>query len=70
MTAPAQLKFLKKEEGKDKIVLKVDPSAVQYVAGDPGEYTIPIIGSDLFKIDGTWYVDQEPTDIEAIKGYW
>ncbi len=70
LTAPAQLKFLKKEEGKDKIVLKVDPSAVQYVAGDPGEYTITIIGSDYFKIEGTWYVYQQPTDKEAMKGYW
>lgn len=70
LTAPAQLKFLKKEEGKDKIVLKVDPSAAQYVAGDPGEYTITIIGSDYFKIEGTWYVYQQPTDKEAMKGYW
>ena len=69
LTAPVQLKFLKKEEGKDKIVLKVDPSAAQYVAGDPGEYTITIIGSDYFKIEGTWYVYQQPTDKEAMKGY-
>lgn len=62
ITAPVKLKFLKKEEGKDKIVLKVDPSAAQYVAGDPGECTITIIGSDYFKIDGTWYVYQQPTD--------
>lgn len=66
---PVQLKFLKKEKGKDKIVLKVDPSAVQYVAGDPGEYTITIVGSDYFKIEGTWYVYQQPTDKEAMKGY-
>lgn len=62
LTSPVQLKFLKKEEVKDKIVLKVDPSAAQYVAGDPGEYTITIIGSDYFKIEGTWYVYQQPTD--------
>lgn len=62
LTAPVQLKFLKKEEGKDKIVLKVDPSAAQYVAGDPGECTITIVGSDYFKIEGTWYVYQQPTD--------
>lgn len=62
LTAPVQLKFLKKEEGKDKIVLKVDPSAAQYVAGDPGECTITIIGSDYFKLEGTWYVYQQYTD--------
>ena len=70
LTAPVKLKFLKKEEGKDKIVLKVDPSAAQYVAGDPGECTITIVGSDYFKIEGTWYVYQQPTDKEAMKGYW
>ncbi|WP_143256560.1 hypothetical protein [Alistipes sp. An54] len=69
LTVPVQLKFLKKEEGKDKIVLKVDPSAVQYAAGDPGECTITIVGSDYFKIEGTWYVYQQPTGKEAMKGY-
>lgn len=49
---------------------RVDPSAAQYVAGDPGECTITIVGSDYFKIEGTWYVYQQPTDKEAMKGYW
>lgn len=70
LTAPVQLKFLKKEEGKDKIVLKVDPSAAQYVAGDPGECTITIVGSDYFKIEGAWYVYQQITDKQALNGYW
>ena len=61
-TAPVQLKFLKKEEGKDKIVLKVDPSATKYVAGYPSECTITIIGPDYDRIGGTWYVYQQYTD--------
>lgn len=60
--ASVTLKFLKKEEGKDKIVLEVDPEATQYVQGDPGQCTITIVGSDYNKIAGTWYVYQQPTD--------
>lgn len=60
--ASVTLKFLKKEEGKDKIVLEVDPEATQYVQGDPGQCTITIIGSDYNKIAGTWHVYQQPTD--------
>ncbi len=56
------IKLLKLEEGKDKIVLKVDPEATQYIPGDPGECTITIVGSDYDKINGTWYVYQQPTD--------
>lgn len=60
--ASVTLKCLKVEAGKDKIVLEVDPEAKQYAQGDPGQCTITIIGSDYNKIDGTWYVDQQPTD--------
>lgn len=60
--ASVTLKFLKKEDGKDKIVLEVDPEATQYVQGDPGQCTITIVGSDYEKIAGTWYVYQQLTD--------
>ena len=56
------IKLLKLEEGKDKIVLKVDPEATQYIPGDPGKCTITIVGSDYDKINGTWYVYQQLTD--------
>ncbi len=60
--ASVEIKYLKKEEGKDKIVLEVDPAAARYAQGDPGQCTITIVGPDYARIDGTWYVDQQPTD--------
>lgn len=60
--ASVEIKYLKKEEGKDKIVLEVDPAAARYAQGDPGQCTITIVGPDYARIDGTWYVDRQPTD--------
>ena len=57
-SAQVKIKCLKKEVGKDKIVLRMSDSDLHYLAGERNRTTITIDGPTTFKdLEGTWRMD-------------
>lgn len=64
-----EIEFLKLEEGKDKIVLTLQPTS-KYSIGNYQETTIDILGSYWDMLDGKWTMNEILTDQKFYEEMW